>query len=87
MTPRERFVHFVGVFAPDDLRAKFLDEAFRLDVRLLAAEHTDDLGDYVPPATHRPMEAAWEYVQYRKYGVPRPIWFPRVVSPELMPIL
>ena len=87
MTPRERFVHFVGVFSPDAQRLGFVEEAYRLPLWLLDAEHTDDQGDLVPPVLHRPMDAAWEFVQFRRYGVPRPIWLPRVMAPATMPLL
>lgn len=81
MTPRERFIHFIATFAPAPLRDQLIDEALHFDDQFLAAEHVDDQGDRVPPVTERPMESAWEYVQYRKNGVPRPLWFPRVVPP------
>lgn len=87
MTPRERFVHFVGLFSPEGKRLTLVEEAYRLPEELLEAEHTDEQGDLVPPVTHRPMDAAWEFVQYRRYGVPRPIWLPRVMAPEATPIL
>lgn len=87
MMPRERFVHFVSVFSPDAQRLGFVEEAYRLPLWLLEAEYTDDQGDFVSPVLYRPMEAAWEFVQYRRFGAPRPIWLPRVLSPEATPIL
>ncbi len=87
MTPRERFVHFVGVFAPEVHRMALLEEAVRMDPRILEAEGIDDQGDQIPPVIQRPMDAAWEFVEYRRYGVPRPLWFPRIINPDLMPIL
>ena len=87
MTPRERFVHFVGLFSPDAQRLGIVEEAYRLPPTLLDEEHVDEQGDLVLPVTHRPMDAAWEFVQYRRYGAPRPIWLPRVMAPDAMPIL
>lgn len=81
MTPRERFVHFVSVFAQDTLREGLLEEAIQLSPALLEAEHWDEQGDREAPVLERPMDAAWEFVQYRRYGAPRPYWFPRILAP------
>lgn len=81
MTPRERFVQFVALFAPTELRSNLLEEAFRLDPKMLTAERVDEGGDVVVPALERPMEAAFEFVQYRRFGAPRPDWFPRLEAP------
>lgn len=86
MTPRERFVHFVALFAPPEIREGVIEEAVRLPLHVLSSEHIDESGDLVVPALERPMDAAWEYVQYRKYSVPRPAWLPRLetVTPKLI---
>lgn len=82
MTPRERFVHFVCVFSYYFLagatRDKVIEEAVTLNPHILEDEH-ENLG---PPAIERPMDSAWEFVQYRRYGAPRPYWYPAVEKPD-----
>lgn len=82
MPPRERFVHFVALFAPTSLRQPLLEEVMRMDPKILTEGHVDESGDYVPPPIDYPMDAAWEFVRYRMYGATRPAWFPRLVPPS-----
>lgn len=81
MTPRERFIHFVVLFAPNDQREPLVEEALGLPLVVLQTEHIDDQGDHGAPVLERPMDAAWEFVRYRRYGAPRPYWFPRILPP------
>ena len=81
MSPRERFVHFVALFAPLPQRDALIEEALNLDFEVLALERVDDQGDRIIPVTERPMDAAWEFVQYQRYGNQRPAWYPRVLPP------
>lgn len=82
MTPRERFVHFVATFAAPDSRDELVEEALRIDVRILTAYHPTGDGDLEPPVIERPMDAAWEFVQHRRFGATRPYWYPAIVAPE-----
>jgi hypothetical protein len=81
MTPRERFVHFVALFAPEHLRSPLVEEALSFDATVLALEGVDEHGDRIPSVAERPMDAAWELVQYRRYGNQRPGWYPRILPP------
>lgn len=80
MTPRERFVHFVAVFAKEGGQDLLVQEALELDPKALAKEPMDEEGNLEPAPLERPMEAAWEFVQHRKNGS-YPFWYPRIVPP------
>ena len=81
MHPRERFVHFViqfvGSKADTMVGQLTISEAVRFTEAELSAEVTDADGDLRPPVTHRPLDAAWEFVQYRQTGANRPYWMPQ----------
>lgn len=82
MPPRERFVHFVVLFAPTNLRLSLIEEVMAMPLRILTEGHIDENGDYVPPPVDAPMDAAWGFVRYRMYGASRPAWLPRLVPPS-----
>lgn len=80
MTARERFIHFVCLFAPQGGQDFLVEEALGLDPKVLSQEHMDAEGNLEPSVLERPMEAAWEFVQHRQKGS-YPFWYPRILPP------
>ncbi len=70
MTPRERFVHFVTLFVNtaagfEASRFQIIEDAMNLSEAVLSASHTDEAGVITGAAVSRPMEAAWEFVDWQ----------------------
>lgn len=81
LTPRERFVEFVALRTltmdlPPVMRERLVTEALQVPEGALQAEPADG----GVPASHRPMDAAEEFVQARLAGRAGPYW---LVAPAL----
>jgi len=82
MTGRERFVHFVVLFAPKGGQDPLVEEALGMGPIFLTEATVDSDGDLERPVVERPMDAAWEFVQHRLHGATRPYWYPAIIAPE-----